>query len=291
MYPKEKKNLDPVRDYLLEWFYRFAASGGIPRSWAGPDLSSLPENPPCSVPLKIEIVSHCYKYANILTYQLSSLVNFPPQNADITMTVFYWEGDTRTKEVINHFGSIKVKNLRWNWQALPEQYLMRRAIGRNLAAKNTKCDWIFFTDCDVLFRERALDKLAGKLQQNSNLLVYPRYHMVSDLLPNDDPLFRDYKEDGFVRDIDPARFYPEERTRAVGGFQITRGDAARLAGYCNSIPYYQYPVKRWRKAYEDRTFRWLLGTQGSPLDISGFYRIRHSEKGRKGKIVGVHKGG
>ncbi len=287
MYSKREKYLDPISDYILEWFYRFAASGGIPRSWAGPDLKALPSYTTPSEPLKIEIVSHCYKYANILSYQLSSFVNFPPRNVSVTMTVFFWEGDKRTKEVLDYFGNINIPGLVWNWQALPERYLLRRAIGRNIAAKSTESDWIFFTDCDVLFRNNALDNLSEALQKCRALLVYPRHHMVSDLLLNDDPIFRDYTECGFVRDIDPSRFYPEERTRAVGGFQIARGDAARLAGYCDSIKYYHHPVKRWRKAYEDRTFRWLLGTQGSPLEIPGFFRIRHSEKGRKGKIVGT----
>ncbi len=285
--PEEMKPVSPAVDSALEWFYRFAASGYIPRSWVGPDFSRLPQKKETDGRLTLEIVSHCWKYANILSYQLSSLVLYPPREVDVIMTVFFAEEDEQTKEVLEYFQQKEVPGLSWNCWPLPKPYLLRRAVGRNLSAKNTKADWIFFTDCDVLFREQSLDELGRQLKEREELLFYPRYHMVSGLLPNDDPMFESYKVRGMIRDISPERFTQEERTRAVGGFQIARGDAARLGGYCENVRYYHRPVKRWRKCYEDRTFRWLLGTQGTALEIPGFYRIRHAEKGRKGKTVGT----
>ena len=286
--PEEKKPVSPIADKVLEWFYRFAASGYLPRRWMGPDFSSLTKMAKVDGKLTIEIVSHCWNYANILTYQLGSLVLFPPREINVIMTVFFTMGDKETREVLEYYGLKSIPGISWNWQELTKPYLFRRAYGRNLAAKSTRADWIFFTDCDVLFREKSLDLLGKQLRERDDLLVYPRYHMVSELLSNDDPLFEDYKTGGMLRDIDPLRFHREERNRAVGAFQIVRGDAARLGGYCDSISYYHRPVKRWRKTYEDRTFRWLLGTQGTMLDIPGFYRIRHAHKGRKGKKVGVN---
>ncbi len=284
--PKKTRPLPPVIDEALEWFFRFAASGGFPASWFGSAYSTQPGITANKKPLQLEIVSHCWNYANILTYQLSSLVLFPPKETLICMTVYYEPNDLRTKEVLDYFSMQQVENVHWNFCPLSKEYLLRRAIGRNLAAWHTKADWIFFTDCDVLFREKSLDMLNHQLQQQQSLLVYPRFHMVSELLHNDDEIFTEYTQTGMVRDIDPKRFYPEERNRAVGGFQITQGDAARLGGYCGNIPYYHRPVKQWRKCYEDRTFRWLLGTQGTAVEVPGFYRIRHAAKGRKGKAVG-----
>ncbi len=284
--PKKTKPLPSVIDGAYEWFFRYAASGGMPASCFGPAYSSLSGKPAYKSPLQLEIVSHCYNYANILSYQLSSLVLFPPKQTRICMTVYYEPTDLRTKEVLDYFSKQHVDNVHWNFCPLSREYLLRRAIGRNLAAKSTNADWIFFTDCDVLFRDNALDLLNNQLQQQHGLLVYPRFHMVSDLLPNDDEIFTDYTQTGMIRDIDPERFYPEERSRAVGGFQIARGDAARLGGYCGHISYYHRPVKRWRKCYEDRTFRWLLRTQGAAVEVPGFFRIRHAAKGRKGKAVG-----
>ena len=36
------------------------------------------------------------------------------------------------------------------------------------------------------------------------------------------------------------------------------------------------------KCHEDTAFRWLLGTQGSPVPVPGVARIRHQAKGRYG---------
>ena len=37
------------------------------------------------------------------------------------------------------------------------------------------------------------------------------------------------------------------------------------------------------KTYEDRAFRWLIGTHGTPLDIPNVCQIRHIVKGRYNK--------
>ncbi len=286
--PTGKKYASPPVDKTIEWFYRIAASGYMPAGWFGPDYSKLTDKPVVKGRVKLEIVSHCWNYGNILSYQLSSLVLFPPAESDVTMTVFYSPEDTGTLKVLDYFGKKKIPGVTWNWCPLPKKYLFRRAVGRNLAAKNTLADWIFFTDCDVLFREKSIDMLCGEAKDRADLLIFPRYHMVSEMLSGDDPVLNNQGTE--VRDIDPEKFFPEERNRAVGAFQITRGDAARLGGYCGNIGYYHRPVKRWRKTYEDRTFRWLLGTQGTMVEIPGFYRIRHAEKGRKGKKIGQSAG-
>jgi len=81
-------------------------------------------------------------------------------------------------------------------------------------------------------------------------------------------------------DVDVALFSRFDKDRATGPLQITHGDIARAVGYCESLPYYQRPSATWCKAYEDRAFRWLLRTQGEPVDVPGVFRIRHVAKGR-----------
>ena len=49
----------------------------------------------------LEIVSHCWGYANMLTYQLSSFVNYPPTKLNLTVTVFYAEEDTSGESSFN----------------------------------------------------------------------------------------------------------------------------------------------------------------------------------------------
>ena len=70
------------------------------------------------------------------------------------------------------------------------------------------------------------------------------------------------------------------RPKAKGPHQITHGDIARACGYCDAIKHYQTPAERWMKTYEDRAFRWLIGTHGTPLDIPNVCQIRHIVKGR-----------
>ncbi len=257
-------------------FLRFAAGGWVPASWYLPEL---PDPAPKSGDLHIEIVSHCWQYAHLLAHQLSSLVNNPPQRAHVTMTVFYNEEDTVTRELLAYFGGLAVPRVTWNWQVQDTSHLFRRAIGRNLAAKNSKADWVWFTDCDLMFMADCLDTLVTLLQGRTDRLVYPKIERCTSLLANNDPMLQPNAKPE-VTHIETTQFVEFPRTRATGPLQITHGDIARACGYCEALNYYQQPSSTWCKAYEDRAFRWLLRTQGTPLDLPGVYRIRHIHKGR-----------
>jgi hypothetical protein len=265
---------------VLEAFYRLAATGIMPRRLFAPPLPAPPPALPPDTPLRLEIVSHCWRYGRFLAYQLASLVRGPPRDVAVTMTVFYSTEDRETVDVLDRFGVMDVPGVTWNWQALDRHRLFRRAIGRNLAARATTAHWIWFSDCDVLFRDHALDTAARALRGRDDVLLFPREHRVSAILERDHALLARADQDLTVLDIDPAEFQLEVREKAVGGFQIVRGDVARALGYCGDIAFYQEPVPRWQKTYEDRTFRWLLGTHGTPIEVPGLYRIRHAEKGR-----------
>ncbi len=275
----------PIGQKLQETFWRIAASGLVHRRWVLGRLPDLPAAPPPidppDRPLRIEIVSHCWRYHHLLAYHLSSLVLHPPRDCRVTMTVFYAPEDEATSRMLEFFSEQKVPGVEWNWQPLVRGELFRRAIGRNRAALATSADWIWFSDCDVIFHDRALDVAAGLLADHPDLLCFPREHGVSELLDSDDPMLQEAAGRAGIVRIDPDAFSPELREKAVGGFQILRGDAARTLGYCAAIPFYQRPVNRWQKTHEDRTFRWILATNGTPLDIPGLYRIRHRAKGRK----------
>lgn len=267
-------------DAIQGRFLRLAASGLVPASWflkelPGPDQRAAREGR-----LHVEIVSHCWNYAHMLVYQLSSLVLFPPQNIDVTMTVYYGEEDGPTVALLDYFSSQNVPGVRWNWQKLPRQALFRRAIGRNMAAKASTADWVWFTDCDVLFRDGCLDGLAAALQGRRDALVFPSSEYCTGLLPPEAPLLSPVMAPEQVLDVDPSLFSHFPRDRATGPLQITHGDVARAVGYCESLPHYQQPSATWCKAYEDRAFRWLLRTQGEPIAVPGVYRIRHVAKGR-----------
>ena len=76
------------------------------------------------------------------------------------------------------------------------------------------------------------------------------------------------------------RLFFAQNVAASPDLQITHGDVARACGYCETIGIYQKPADRWRKTFEDRAFRWLMGTQGTALEVPGACQIRHAVKGR-----------
>jgi len=268
------------RDAAELSFLRLAAGGLVPARWF---LRSVPEEGRRGAKtgfLGLEIVSHCWRYAHLLAYQLSSLVLYPPTKLAVTMTVFHAAEDAETGALLADFGARRVPNVTWNWRVLDRARLFRRGIGRNLAARATACDWIWFTDCDLLFRAGCLDALALALQGRRDALVYPREEAVSGLLEAGDPVLERGRTGPMPVDIDTTRFVREARDRATGPLQIAHGDVARACGYCEQLRVYQKPSPVWTKCTEDRAFRWLLGTQGVPVEVPGVYRIRHASKGR-----------
>ncbi len=267
-------------DPIVGRFLRLAAGGTVPASWFQKPIPSPDKRSASTGKLTVEVVSHCWQYAHLLNYQLSSLVNFPPTKCQVVMTVFYAEEDANTTALLNFFANIDVPNVQWNWQKLSPHYLFRRGIGRNKAAKASKADWVWFTDCDLMFREDCLDTLNELLQGRRDSLVFPRQERVTALLAEEDPMLAFDGNNIETVDINATDFTISERGRATGPLQITHGDVARAVGYCEALGYYQRPSKKWCKAYEDRAFRWLLGSQGVALEIPSVYRIRHVFKGR-----------
>lgn len=268
-----------LRLRMEEHFFRFAASGLIPAQRYLPKLPAAADMPARTGRLAIEIVSHCWNYAHLLAYQLSSLVLHAPTKLNVRMTVFYCPEDEATVRLLRFFEGKEPPGVTWNWRPLERPQLLRRAIGRNRAALATTADWVWFTDCDVLFHRDCLDSLAQQLQGRSDLLLYPKTEYCTHMLAESDPMLQRGGAPG-LREIDPSRFSPLSHDKATGPLQITHGDIARQTGYCNAIGVYQQPALRWRKTYEDRAFRWLLRTQGNPIDIPGLHRIKHVEKGR-----------
>ena len=269
-------------DTLTSLFYRFAASGFLPASWFRPADPNRINKAKRTGRLKLEIVSHCWRYGHYLTYQLSSLVNYPTDKLDITMTVYHVADDDAVVPVLDFFAAIDVPGVTWNWQPLTRERLFRRSIGRNLAARSTDADWIWFCDCDIIFHRDCLDTLADELQGRDDTLVFPRIGLGTPLLPEDHDILRKGREGPAILDIPLDLFTPYGGVldKAKGAYQITHGDVARALGYCEKIGYYQKPADRWRKTYEDRAFRWLIDSNGTGLDVPGACQIRHVVKGR-----------
>ncbi|WP_404338801.1 glycosyltransferase [Pseudoalteromonas mariniglutinosa] len=264
-------SLTPIYEFLL----RFAASGFIPGHWF---ISKQPKKHQLTAKsgkLHIEIVSHCWQYSQFLSHQLASISHFPPTSGQLTFTLFYSSEDEATVALVAQYQAISIERVTWNFQAIDTPQLLRRAIGRNRAAKHTQADWIWFTDCDVLFLENCLDSLNQALQNRNDILVFPQQLKATCLLKSNNQLLQPTCES-----IKNTEFKHREFKKATGPIQIVHGDVAREVGYCDSLNVYQQPKERWVKTYEDRAFRWLLGTHGTPIQLKNLYLIRHEEKGR-----------
>lgn len=283
-------------NFIKELGIRFLASGVIPARLfmdAPPSKETLKKSADV---VSLEIVSHCWNYSHFLIYQLSALVNYPPSELKLTYTLFYSAEDKATAQLVSEFSQYKVENVSWNFQALPTPELLRRAIGRNRAALNSTADWVWFTDCDIIFHENCLNSLAPILMERQEYLLYPHTLLATSLLADDDFIIargRGASKNSRLLDINTTDLQPRHFTRATGPIQIMHGDVARKCGYCRHLKVYQKPTERWVKTYEDRALRWVLGTQGVAIDLPNLLVIRHAEKGRymkDSRISKVRKG-
>lgn len=266
-------------DGLLGLFFRAAACGWAPPSWFREEIPTPEQRQATADFPVVEIVTHCWQYSHMLAYQLSSFINYPPSRLTVVVTVFYAPEDKGTADLLDFIERHKVANVRWNWQPLPKSLLFRRGIGRNRAALATQADWIWMTDCDIVFHQGCLDSLAEQLRGRRESLLFPRQECTTDMLASSCPLLQQGRQLQLV-DIDTRDFSRHTRDRAKGAYQIIHGDVARAIGYCDGLSLYQTPAEHWSKCYEDRAFRWLVGTAGTPIDLDGVYQIRHLEKGR-----------
>lgn len=229
----------------------------------------------------VEIVTHCFRYASLLRYQLSSLIVHPPQDITVTCTVCFTHEDAETTELLHWIEQFRAPNVTWNWIAQEPSHVCHRSIGRNLAAVNSQSDWIWFCDADYWFNSECW-KTFATFELGDSTLVFPRYinghrdHKLGDRL-----IDAARKSTSLV--LAPQRDFKRERmNRAIGGIQIVRGDTCRAMGYLKSSASAQSPRSDciWRKTREDVVFRRSLRTSGQPVRLPGVYRIRHTQAGR-----------
>lgn len=269
----------------------------------------------------VEIVSHCWNYSNMWTYQMSSLLLHPPERCDVLMTIFFCkEEDDRTWKRINDFcrwgligSDISTSwgdfdgdrntfiHTRGNWPSnialspwnVDTGSLFRRAIGRNMAALTTKADLVWFADCDMVMGEGGLDFLVKYHQENKDddkaKLLVPQSAMWSEQEKGDElaaAVEHWNWQDGPV-DIDTSEDFVLRRySRAIGGVQIADGQVCRLHGYIPRSTRYQKTEKQWKRTKEDPHYRKQLDRiyktgTGRKIDMPNISRIRHTERGRE----------
>lgn len=212
--------------------------------------------------MQVEIVTHVYGdfYAALLAEQLRSLVK---HRCTVSLSVcFSMDERMAVYEAIGELDRIVCIV---NWMPLDTPQLLNRNIGRNLAARATTADWIWFCDADYLFGPGSLEALAN-IDPAESPLFYPQTVYKSTFFYDDEP------EAAF----DWSRYVPSRLRLAIGGAQIVPGDVARKHGYLDN-PHDQRPVKgdKFLNTRGDSGFRHSLGTSGKAVDIPNVYRLRH----------------
>lgn len=237
--------------------------------------------------MKIEIVTHCYsgalpQFATFLRYQISSLLLHAPLT-QVQLTVCYTSSDVATRQAIA-WGLQRSRGL---LDLLPIDMLparlYRRSIGRNLAARATTADLVWFADVDHYFGAGCLDALARCWQGfvEKPLMVWPRWiqisrnHEVGDRQWNEAP-------QGKLLDVRADEFIPKRYQRAIGGVQIVSGDYCRSIGYLAGHSKYQKPRdddRPFGDFRDDVVFRKQISLAGrvEPIELPGLYRLRHSQ--------------
>jgi len=248
----------------------------------------------------IEIVTHCWaerdwRYAAALNYQLASLLHHKPKICDVFVSVYFHTDDDRVRKVLELFEEFDKLNIFWK-EVDSLEYLGRRSIGRNHAAKTTKADLVWFADADYYFGEGALDYVADiSWLSGTDSLLYPRTVWICKTHEIGDGFLGLVKQPTldvpkFVLNqfTPPVNFVKEKYTRAIGGAQIVEGDFARNCGYLDGVNKWQTPCNphkpfgnkgRGTHTPDDVAFRHFCNQYGfiKGVEIPNVFRIRHTE--------------
>jgi glycosyltransferase involved in cell wall biosynthesis len=233
-------------------------------------------------PRTLEIVVHCYRYARLLRWQLWSLWLRSYEGVKVTYTVCCDPTDTETRSVLDWASCHRDSSGSFllNVIELPLERLSRRSIGRNIAAQNTKADWVWFADVDYLCGPRMLPGLT-EVMDSTNNLVWPTTVYQSTRWFGDELIARSDRYPILqLTEQDRTRFVPRPFNRAIGGIQFVPGTVVRKQGY---LPWgeWQQPTDRPWRTPDDVAFRRLLPRPKGPLHIPDVYRITHRLQGRR----------
>jgi len=232
--------------------------------------------------LKVEIVSHVWRYSRVLAYQLSSLVLCPPRRVRVTLRVLYADEDKATGDVLKRFANQTpvVPTI------MPRNLLLRRSIGRDMIARKTEADVVWFTDADICFYEKALDSFATVFWQRAPLWYPDKIRQTKTRQIGDK--YAAKADSAGILFVSPNDCHTDTIVRASGAYQIVPGDVCRRHGYVTDRAVDRQLVEGtdFISSRSDVRFRnqiaKLYGTPpaGKPVRIPNLVRIRQSQFGR-----------
>lgn len=236
----------------------------------------------------LEIITHCYNYRRMWSYQISSLRLFPPESIRVTYTLWHTtRADPETARWIERYRSRWwPQSVKFNPRDLSPEQCYNRCIGRNITCRETEADYLFLTDCDVIFGPGCCDGFAdGLLEAEMPILAHPQFiYRHKTQQTGDDLIDRTPDRPGWY-EIDGSEFVHCRQRRCSGGLFIYRGDVARANGYLDDDEWRHWckPAPHWIGTRSDKRFReWLNGKLGvvcQPAAIPNMYLLRHSMRG------------
>lgn len=225
--------------------------------------------------MKFEIVSHCLFYDKLLCCQLSSIHRVAQQFPGhlFTFSIVSSKRDTPTSRVANFFRSLAPSNLEiLSVDLLPER-VMNRAIGRNIRARETKADLVWFADVDHLIYPSCIETLVSNCGRAD--MIWPSSMLYMDKVNTQ--LLLDSLSDICIVDV-VSHGHPgvyRDRSRPIGGLQFVLGDYARRNGYSRS----RFRSATWNFA-SDVTFRRKC-TNSRSVGYLDILRLRHFNREAK----------
>ena len=239
------------------------------------------------MPKSIEIVTHCWAekyplFAGALCHQLSSLILHKPETIAVRLTICLTEMDHYTMEILGNPYENPWKEIDIRILSISKEDLGRRCIGRNIVAKQTKADVVWFTDVDHVFGDGCLETLAWMEWPAGASMVFPSQLRIHKDHETGDVALRSALDDPRVIDIKVEDFIPKTYNRAIGGVQIVQGDFARKHGYLHGDPKWQRPRtdgKPFGDFRDDIAYRGYCKRFGEikAIDLPNLYRLRHTE--------------
>lgn len=238
--------------------------------------------------MNLDIVTHCYcpdgmpHYANLLGIQCASILQAANDTSWDTVGVHIWwcRRDNHTALVANTMNSSgKVRFMPCAVDS--PSFLFRRAAGRNISARSSMADVIWFADCDYIFTSQCLESLHSLSDRNCGLL-YPQSTMISlDHETGDNvtaELCADYCKLKSILSNESLWVHKRE-SRAIGGIQIVGANSIKRIGYLDETKWVRVDDTATKFSFGcDIAFRKIMG-DGDKLDIRGLYRLRHSTHG------------
>ena len=251
--------------------------------------------------MKLEVVTHCWKYSRLLSYQLASFWRHRPKDNEVKATVFYCNEDGDTAKLLSMVSGPKWDRTtyRVNPIALSRGELCNRAIGRNLAALQSVADWMWFADADYCVTGGFFDQCCETLSWLDGPLYFPQEIRCTLKCHGAELVDRDTMPGSWQRclsDSDCARLICQRFKVAIGGVQFARGEVLRKSvgdggplGYLNRNAGWRvaFTSGNWHPDVEDKRFRRSLPSSAVAIDLPGLVRIRHAERGGPGKVVSL----